>query len=102
MVLIQSKLKWRARMLEKFIAVASALRKMDNFDSLMGVLAGINCQPIWRLTETMETISLKLEGDRAKLPKRLRSLNKLMAKTKSFSAYRLALATSGADMLPYL
>ncbi|KAI5476353.1 RAS guanyl-releasing protein 1 [Pseudohyphozyma bogoriensis] len=102
MILIQSKLKWRARMLEKFIAIASSLRKLENFDSLMGVLMGINSQPVFRLTDTMEVISLKLEGDRTKLPKRLRSLNKLMAMTKSFSAYRLAVATSGAEMLPYL
>lgn len=102
MVLIQSKLKWRARILEKFIHIAYQLRLLENFDSLMGVLAGLNSQPVFRLAETMETVNLKLEGDRTKIPKRLRSLNKLMATTKSFAAYRLALANSGTEMLPYL
>ncbi|KAM0756403.1 ras GEF [Meredithblackwellia eburnea MCA 4105] len=102
MILVQSKLKWRARILEKFIQIAYQLRLLENFDSLMGVLAGLNSQPIFRLTETMETVNLKLEGDRSKIPKRLRSLNKLMATTKSFAAYRLALTNSGNDMLPYL
>lgn len=68
----------------------------------MGVLAGLNSQPVFRLAETMETVNLKLEGDRTKISKRLRSLNKLMATTKSFAAYRLALANSGTEMLPYL
>ncbi|KAK4699712.1 hypothetical protein P7C70_g6544, partial [Phenoliferia sp. Uapishka_3] len=102
MVLIQGKLKWRARIVEKFIHIAYQLRLLENFDSLMGVLAGLNSQPVFRLAETMETVNLKLEGDRTKIPKRLRSLNKLMATTKSFAAYRLALANSGTEMLPYL
>ena len=102
MILIQSKLKWRARILEKFIHIAYQLRVLENFDSLMGVLAGLNSQPVFRLAETIETVNLKLEGDRTKIPKRLRSLNKLMATTKSFAAYRLALANSGTEMLPYL
>jgi hypothetical protein len=50
----------------------------------------------------MAAVSLVLEQDRTKMPKRLRSLNKLMATTKSFSTYRLALANSGINMLPYL
>lgn len=102
MLLVQSKLKFRARLLEKFIAVAYSLREQENFDSLMGVLAGLNAQPIFRLSETMEVVSLRLERDKTKLPKRLRSLNKLMATIKSFAAYRIALANSGTQMLPYL
>lgn len=103
MLLVQSKLKSRARLLEKFIAIAYCLREQENFDSLMGVLAGLNAQPIFRLAETMALVSLKLERDKTKMPKRLRSLNKLMAVSKSFSAYRIALANSSAPhMLPYL
>lgn len=102
MLLVQSKLKLRARLLEKFIAIAYSLREQENFDSLMGVLAGLNAQPIFRLSETMEAVNLKVERDKTKVPKRLRSLNKLMATSKGFSAYRLALANSGAHMLPYL
>lgn len=102
MLLVQSRIKQRSRLLEKFIAIAYALREQENFDSLMGVLAGLNAQPIFRLSETMEIVSLKLERDKTKMPKRLRSLNKLMAVSKSFAAYRIALANSGAHTLPYL
>ncbi|GAA5861524.1 hypothetical protein JCM1840_005398 [Sporobolomyces johnsonii] len=116
MILVQSKLKMRARIMEKMLLVALALREQENFDSLMGVLAGLNSQPIFRLSETMALVTAKLDGDagkqprrseqpdgdKNKLPKKLRSLNRLMAATKSFSAYRLALANSGMNMIPYL
>ncbi|BGP12723.1 hypothetical protein JCM10213_008861 [Rhodosporidiobolus nylandii] len=116
MILVQSRVKQRARMLEKMLMVAVALREQENFDSLMGVLAGLNSQPIFRLSETMELVTNKLDGDphlqprrpeqpdgdKNRLPKKLRSLNRLMAATKSFAAYRLALANSGTNMIPYL
>ncbi|GAA6063004.1 hypothetical protein JCM10212_002645 [Sporobolomyces blumeae] len=116
LVLVQGKIKQRARILEKMLLIALALREKENFDSLMGILAGINSQPIFRLTETMELVTNKLDGDpktqprrpelveaeKIRLPKKLRSLNRLMAATKSFSAYRLALANSGMNMIPYL
>jgi hypothetical protein len=99
--------------MEKMLLIALSLREQENFDSLMGVLAGLNSQPIFRLTETMELVTNKLDGDQprrpelveneaSRLPKKLRSLNRLMAATKSFSAYRLALANSGVNMIPYL
>ncbi|GAA5949678.1 hypothetical protein JCM3765_002751 [Sporobolomyces pararoseus] len=116
LILVQGKLKSRARIMEKMLLIALALREQENFDSLMGVLAGLNSQPIFRLTETMELVTNKLDGDpktqprrpelveseASRLPKKLRSLNRLMAATKSFSAYRLALANSGVNMIPYL
>ncbi|KAK4054866.1 hypothetical protein OIV83_000790 [Microbotryomycetes sp. JL201] len=102
MILVQSKLKHRARMLEKFISIASRLREQENFDALLGVLAGLNSQPVYRLTETMQLVNQKLEGDKHVTSKKLRSLNKLMANSKSFAAYRMALANSGASMIPYL
>ncbi|GAA5922388.1 uncharacterized protein JCM15063_003286 [Sporobolomyces koalae] len=116
LILVQSKLKQRARIMEKMLLVALALREQENFDSLMGVLAGLNSQPIFRLTETMDLVTNKVDGDvrtqprrseateaeKNRLPKKLRSLNRLMAATKSFSAYRLALANSGVNMIPYL
>jgi hypothetical protein len=102
MLLVQSKLKHRVRLIEKFINIAYRLREQENFDSLMAILAGLSSQPIFRLSETTEAVNLKMEGDRDVSPKRLRSLNKLMASSKSFGAYRLALANSGSYMIPYL
>lgn len=101
-------------MLEKMLAVAISLREQENFDSLMGVLAGLNSQPIFRLSETFELVAAKLDGeqgtqrteqpdgDKTRLPKKLRSLNRLMSANKAFAAYRLALANSGNGLIPYL
>ncbi|KAM0793202.1 hypothetical protein ACM66B_000672 [Microbotryomycetes sp. NB124-2] len=102
MILVQSKLKNRARMIEKCISIAARLRERENFDALLGVLAGLNSQPVFRLTDTMQLVNQKLEGDKLVTSKKLRSLNKLMANSKSFAAYRMALANSGASMIPYL
>ncbi|SGY30509.1 BQ5605_C002g01159 [Microbotryum silenes-dioicae] len=102
MTLVQPKLKWRVRMLEKLIGVAYHLREQENFDALMGVLAGLNLQPLYRMKELKETVWVRLGGDHENAPKRLRSLYRLMAHTKSFAAYRLAIASSGSNMLPYL
>ncbi|SCV68796.1 BQ2448_917 [Microbotryum intermedium] len=102
MTLVQPKLKWRVRMLEKLIGVAYHLREQENFDALMGVLAGLNLQPLYRMKELKETVWVRLGGDHENAPKRLRSLYRLMAHTKSFAAYRLAIASSGSNMLPYI
>ncbi|GAA6001903.1 hypothetical protein JCM10207_002371 [Rhodosporidiobolus poonsookiae] len=116
LILVQSRPKRRARMVEKMLLIAAALREQENFDSLMGVLAGLNSQPVFRLTETMDLVTTKLDGDprqqpqrteqpdgsSIRLPKKLRSLNRLMAATKSFAAYRLALENSSINVIPYL
>ncbi|GEM06325.1 RAS guanyl-releasing protein 1 [Rhodotorula toruloides] len=116
LILVQSRVKARARMIEKLLSVAIELRQQENFDALMGVLAGLNSQPIFRLSETYDLVTSKLDGDarlqpqRAiqpdvdsqRLPKKLRSLNRLMSASKAFAAYRLALANSGITMIPYL
>ncbi|BGO96614.1 hypothetical protein NBRC10513v2_000552 [Rhodotorula toruloides] len=116
LILVQSRIKARARMIEKLLSVAVELRQQENFDALMGVLAGLNAQPIFRLSETFDLVTSKLDGDarlqpqRAiqpdgdsqRLPKKLRSLNRLMSASKAFAAYRLALANSGITMIPYL
>ncbi|GAA5976797.1 hypothetical protein JCM11641_000874 [Rhodosporidiobolus odoratus] len=116
LILVQGKIKSRTRMLEKMLMVAVALREQENFDSLMGVLAGLNSQPIFRLHDTWDLVTTKFDGDprlqpqrpeqpdgdKNRFPKKLRSLNRLMSATKSFAAYRMALAGSGANMIPYL
>ncbi|KAI8461480.1 ras guanine nucleotide exchange factor domain-containing protein [Phakopsora pachyrhizi] len=98
MILIQEKLKNRARLLFKMITVAYKLRDMDNFHSLMGVLAGIKAQSVYRLAATFEVVQqMDLQAYRRYL-----SLKKLMSSQKLFSAYRLARQTTSAQCVPYL
>jgi hypothetical protein len=97
LILVQPRSKNRMRLFERFIAIADSLRRdMENFDALMGVLAGMNSQPVFRLTEDLEPLKSRDEY------KRFRSLNRLMSNNKSFAAYRMALSSSGPAALPYL
>lgn len=95
-VLVQNKAKNRLRLFEKFVEVSIHLRDLENFDSLMGVLAGLNSQPVYRLDSELELLKVK------PVYKKFRSLNRLMSTGKGFAAYRLALANSGTQRLPYL
>ncbi|WAR54039.1 hypothetical protein PtB15_3B549 [Puccinia triticina] len=98
MILIQEKLKSRARVLLKLMKVAYELRDMDDFHSLMGVLAGIEAQPVYRLDATFEVVQhMDLQAYRRYL-----SLKKLMSSQRSFSAYRLARQTASSQCVPYL
>ncbi|EGG12505.1 uncharacterized protein MELLADRAFT_101565 [Melampsora larici-populina 98AG31] len=98
MILIQDKLKSRARVLLKLMKVAYELRDMDDFHSLMGVLAGIEAQPVYRLEATFEIVQhMDLQSYRRYL-----SLKRLMSSQRSFSAYRLARQTASAQCVPYL
>ncbi|KAK4058071.1 hypothetical protein OIO90_000810 [Microbotryomycetes sp. JL221] len=111
MILIQPKSKSRTRMIEKMIQIATKLRQQENFNALLGILAGLNSQPIFRLNETKLFFNLNLNqttttnqfDDKQKIiSKKLNSLNKLMSNVKSFAAYRMALLNSGPTLIPYL
>ena len=79
MILLQPKARQRARVYEKLIAVAAKLRKAENFDCLIGVLAGLNAQPVFRLESTLEPL------DPARR-KQFASLTRLMSTGKGFNA----------------
>lgn len=102
MLLVQSKLKYRVRLVEKFINVAHFLREQENYDSLMAILSGLRSQPIFRMTETLQAVNLKLEGSKEIVPERLTVLSTLMSSSGGFMAYRSCLADSGAYAIPYL
>jgi hypothetical protein len=87
-------------MIRKMIGVASELRKRDNFDSLMGLLMGLESQPIFRLAKTWEFVQSSPGYE--DIYKRFRSLKTLMRSQKGFSAYRMALVNGEEQMIPYL
>lgn len=61
----------------------------------MAVLLGLNCQPIHRLDEMNDFIP-------PDLMKRFKSMNRLMASSRSFAAYRMAIVNARPEMIPYL
>ncbi|PWN44889.1 ras GEF [Ceraceosorus guamensis] len=96
MILMQSKAKVRAKMLEKFMRVASLLRNVNNYNTLHAVLAGLGNASIHRLKTTRDLLNGK------PVIKSYQSLARLMGSDRSFAAYRMALDNSEGRTIPYL
>ncbi|KAJ3106615.1 hypothetical protein HDU97_005980 [Phlyctochytrium planicorne] len=95
-ILKEAKLKYRAKVLCKFMKLAQELRVMNNFNTLMAILAGISSAPIQRLRQTY-----KLVVNRSVFVYH-QSLESLMSSERSFSAYRQALKRAESPCIPYL
>lgn len=95
MILIRDKAKHRAPCLEKFMTIAHKLRKLNNYNGLGAVVAGLQNANIARLHATMQ-------GVRPEIWKQYQSAEKLMLQTKSSFAYRLAWENSPLPRIPYM
>ncbi|KAI9265877.1 ras guanine nucleotide exchange factor domain-containing protein [Helicostylum pulchrum] len=97
-IVTQSRLSKRVALLQKFMSIAVHLRNLNNYNTLMAILAGINSASVLRLKQTRQAILTK------KIYKQFQSLEKLMSTDKSFSSYRMALkaSSSGTPGIPYL
>ncbi|CEG73749.1 hypothetical protein RMATCC62417_09072 [Rhizopus microsporus] len=96
LIISQSRASKRANVFLKFISIAVELRNMNNYNSLMAVLAGMNNAAILRLKQTRQIVATK------KIYKQFLSLERLMSTDKSFCAYRMALRASKGSGIPYL
>lgn len=95
MILIRDKAKHRAPCLEKFMIIAHKLRKLNNYNGLGAIVAGLQNANIARLHATMQ-------GVRPEVWKQYQSAEKLMLQTKSSFAYRLAWENSPLPRIPYM
>lgn len=95
MVLIRDKAKHRAPCLEKFMLIAMKLRKLNNYNGLAAVLAGINSTAVHRLAQTRALVSPDVH-------KQFARLELLMGTQKSHFAYRLAWENSPLPRIPYI
>lgn len=95
MILIRDKAKHRAPCLEKFMNIAHKLRKLNNYNGLGAIVAGLQNANIARLHATMQ-------GVRPEVWKQYQSAEKLMLQTKSSFAYRLAWENSPLPRIPYM
>lgn len=94
-ILMRDKHRHRALMLEKWMKVARELRKLNNYNSLGAVLAGINSTAVHRLAATRELVPQQANLDFMKL-------EILMGQSQSYKCYRLAWENSARERLPYL
>lgn len=82
-------------MLEKFYRIARELRKLNNYNSLGAVLAGISNTSVHRLQATKDLIPAATQKDFMKL-------EILMSSQKSHAAYRLAWENTSGERIPYI
>lgn len=95
MILSQENINFRVRMYEKMVDIAKHLEKLQNFNTLMGLVAGLNLSAIHRLKITKKKVmSAKLET--------FSKLEKVMDPEGSFTKYRKQISSYPPPSLPYL
>ena len=94
-ILQEGDLKKRAANLKHFIYIAEKCYALNNFNTLMSILAGFNSAPIHRLRRTWDLLSSKANSI-------LEQLSRIMDRGKNFSAYREQLHSVNPPCVPYL
>jgi len=94
-VLSQLVVAQRAKTVTKFILIADHLRRMQNFNSMMGIIAGLTQASVARLTHTWGAV-------KAPHLALFEQLQDVMSPTGSFKNYRDALSKLSGFTLPYL
>eukprot|EP00005_Dracoamoeba_jomungandri_P000702 CAMPEP_0174257274 /NCGR_PEP_ID=MMETSP0439-20130205/6438_1 /TAXON_ID=0 /ORGANISM="Stereomyxa ramosa, Strain Chinc5" /LENGTH=993 /DNA_ID=CAMNT_0015340291 /DNA_START=75 /DNA_END=3056 /DNA_ORIENTATION=+ len=95
MILLQEKPRDRKKMVDKFISVAEALRKLNNFHTLMGIIAGLNTSSVSRLRSIKSEISKKTLSN-------FKKHEELMNPEGNFQFYRDTIHASHLPCIPYL
>ncbi|KND01618.1 uncharacterized protein SPPG_03416 [Spizellomyces punctatus DAOM BR117] len=95
-ILVQKKLKTRAKVLGKFMKIAQILRNSNNYNTLMAVLAGVNSAAVLRLRQTRKLLQNRQSY------RNYQALEKLMSSERSFAIYRQTLRRSDLPCIPYL
>lgn len=95
LVLAPEKVSDRIKIMSKLIEIGDKLRAMNNFNSLMGVLACLNMSSVHRLQQTRNALS-------PALLKTWNLLEELMSYRSSFHLYREALHSCRPPVVPYL
>lgn len=95
LVLWQTRKVERARVIEKMIRVGIHLRAMQNYTSLMGIVAGLNLSCLTRLKVTHAEVD-------PKIMQQFQHLEKLLDPSSSFKNYRKAFQNCKLPALPYI
>jgi len=86
--------RMRSEMVTLFIQIAKECNKLNNFNAVMEILAGLSLSPIHRLAKTWEGVSKK---DVSKMD----DLNSLMTVTGNWALYRSTLKRRNPPCIPY-
>jgi len=94
-ILWQEKLAERVKVLAKFIDIAAELHRLNNFNSLLEILSGINNASVRRLKFTFAELSKKHKET-------LEKIETAMNPRQNYAQYRKLLPTFCPPVLPYL
>jgi uncharacterized small protein (DUF1192 family) len=94
-VLAQPTPKLRARQIKYFVATARHLRAINNFNTLMEIVSGLNNSAVQRLRLSWQAIGSRTRSQ-------FDALERLMSPSANFRNYRQALTVSAPPCFPYL
>ena len=97
-ILWQVETSMRVSMMMKFMEIGIFLHKLNNFNGLMGIIAGLNMSSISRLKKTWSMIN----EQNSSLLSQYRKLESIMNPTNSWKNYRYAIANARVPAIPYL
>jgi len=89
----ESNLKKRARMLRDFVKLTAECWKLNNYNAVFALIAGLNSSPIHRLKKTWETSAAT---------KQFEEMMVLTSNNNSWKFYRNALHSANPPCIPYL
>eukprot|EP01098_Paradermamoeba_levis_P016727 TRINITY_DN9231_c0_g1_i1.p1 TRINITY_DN9231_c0_g1~~TRINITY_DN9231_c0_g1_i1.p1 ORF type:complete len:652 (-),score=199.83 TRINITY_DN9231_c0_g1_i1:128-2083(-) len=94
-ILKEERLKSRARMWAKLIKIAEHCHNLNNFNSLMAIIAGINNSAVHRMKFTKEELPSRVN-------KTFTELEKVMNNDQAYKVYRDHLSRVDPPCIPYL
>ncbi|KAJ3051072.1 hypothetical protein HK097_007952, partial [Rhizophlyctis rosea] len=94
-ILSEKDVKKRAQLIKQFILIADRCRHLNNFNTLMSILAGLNSAPIHRLKRTWDYLSQRTQQT-------LETLRNTMSPTRNFAVYREQLHSVNPPCVPFL
>ncbi|KAL1924796.1 uncharacterized protein VTP21DRAFT_4450 [Calcarisporiella thermophila] len=94
-ILTQVEMKKRTALIKHFVAVAEKCRSLNNFNTCMAIVAGLDSSAVFRLRRTWEMVNQKTMQT-------LSQLKKLMNSMKNFAEYREVLRMSEPPCVPFL
>merc|ERR1712137_1078826 len=90
----EGNVKLRSKMVTLFIKIAKECNKLNNFNAVMEILAGLSLSPIHRLAKTWEGVAKKHVEI-------MNDLNALMNVTGNWGLYRSTLKQRNPPCIPY-
>jgi len=93
-ILSQSAPKKRAQLIIKLLKIAEVLREINNFHSIVAIMAALSHNSIYRLTQTWDQLSKKQK-------QKYQTLTEISLPNLSFASYRNAIKNCQGPCVPF-